>query len=485
MADTYIYQQACAIVYSNGDMVYQVGDTPDPSKGTVLEIVYPTVSGAFNSYEGTYRTSVLNIYINDPVYFRQANIFTHVPNLVYIYGAENIRSTVGARGLDGFVSGATKLKHIYGLADMEVSGFTSISGAFSSCSLLDNINDIENWNMGTLERDGLYRTFSGCSALTTLDLSSYDLSKVNTLYNTFYLCKSLTTLNLGNIFTDCAPATGTVAVDLSSAFMNCTKLTTINDIFSNIPRSEHISQIQLSTMMRECYVLNTPIDLSGLALGNTYATFFNCYSIPSIDMSGCTFTTTNRNINNTFTNCYALETLDLSNIAPVASPSTGSDTFMGTQSLGYLDLSCGFYDTAGKSSTFFNNSGITSVTLGEGFLFGSAILPPGVWERESTGDTYSAAQLKSVWNSSMADTYNLVDTYDADNKYAIIYSNGDMVIQETNAVDSSRGEVLYSFSKRYSPSLKAVIMSASSTDLLGCLNAVELLTVVVPRRPPV
>ena len=113
--------------------------------------------------------------------------------------------------------------------------------------------------------------FAGCSSLTTLDLSSFDTSKVTDMHGMFSGCRSLTTLDLSNfdtskvtdmsnMFKDCSDLNN---IDLSSfytdhvknmsgMFQNCSNLTTLNLCTFLIS-----SDVNISNMFKDCSNLTT------------------------------------------------------------------------------------------------------------------------------------------------------------------------------------------------------------------------------------
>ena len=441
MADTYLYNAPMAILYSNGDLVFQSGDTIDESRGSVVTSWGTDGMGCFEI--SCTRNLVKQVYITTNIRMKTSSMFSNLSNLEYMYGVEKIDLS-NIASLANFVSGNQKLKHIYGLADMDTSCVTNANSMFTNNSSLDNINDIEGWTIA-LKGSGLNAAFQSCTQLTSIDLSGWDLSQLTSIQSCFSSCSSLQSVDLGNIFTDCTSGNtmSNIRITLGSAFFNCLNLTSLNDILSNIPRTSNISAVDICQIFASCSKLNIPINLSELPLDNIYGAFSNCHSLQSVDMSGCIMPRTNTGAYNLFYCCYALETVNFENTTVIRAASSTRSVFQNTRSLSYLDLTNGFFDQSGKNAEFFKNSGITRISLGSGFQFESSILPPGIWERESTGEQYSAAELKNIWDSSMADTYFLADLTDYDNKYAIIYSNGDMVFQETNILDPSKGTALW------------------------------------------
>ena len=110
-----------------------------------------------------------------------------------------------------------------------------------------NLKTISNIvNLHTDEVTEMHEMFSGCTSLTSLDLSSFNTEKVTDMYGMFYDCSKLTSLDLSSfntekvtsmhaMFSSCESLTG---LDLSSfntekvtsmtyMFYNCNKLTKI------------------------------------------------------------------------------------------------------------------------------------------------------------------------------------------------------------------------------------------------------------------
>ena len=411
MADTYVKvseldtDSAYAIVYSNGDLVYQMTNEPDASRGNVVDsiVCYDNKINT-SSALSAYVNSIKAAYINTPIEFTNSNIFYNYANLEYVYNAQNM--VISGDSLYECFRGCTRLYHIYGLADMNIHNVHDVRYLFYNCNNLDNINDIEGWNLQiSSNSQGLSHTFYKCENLYTLDLSGWDLSQAYSLQRAFYEAKSLLHVNLGNIFSDVQSPTE--EINLTESFSSCYALESINDIFSNIKPEQ---KIILSNTFNYCRVLTTRINLSNHTIKSFSSTFYGCYALKYIDMSNCTIETA-ASSTSFCRDCYNLRVLDLSNITTTVKGSTLSYTFNNTYRLAYLDLSSGYFDEGSKGANFFAGSGISKVKLGSGFKFYNSILPSGNWRRESTGDIYTAEQLKAAWNSRapMADTYEKVN----------------------------------------------------------------------------
>lgn len=99
------------------------------------------------------------------------------------------------------------------LSGWDISNIESLKSMFDGCSSLSNLklppqikNDV---NLMTM--------FSGCSSLTTLDLSGWDMAESSALQSMFDGCSSLTTIYLDNTN---IPQTSTIW----GIFKDCTSL---------------------------------------------------------------------------------------------------------------------------------------------------------------------------------------------------------------------------------------------------------------------
>ena len=143
---------------------------------------------------------------------------------------------------------------------------------FDGCNNLVNITGLSK--MITNQVQDMHSMFSGCSSLTSLDLSSFNTSNVTNIFYMFQGCSSLTELDLSSFNT-------TNVTDVSSMFRNCTNLRTVN--------------------------------LSGFNTNNIFnfsCMFQNCISLTSLDLSN--FTVTNNSMTGSmFDRCTNLYTLKL------------------------------------------------------------------------------------------------------------------------------------------------------------------------------
>lgn len=159
--------------------------------------------------------------------------------------------------------------------------------------------------------------FSGCSSLTSLDVSNFDTSKVTVMYEMFCRCSSLTSLDVSNFDTS-------LVTDIGSMFGYCSSLTSLN--VSNFDTSKVTSM---------------------------YAMFYGCSSLTSLDVSNFD-TSLVTNMNSMFCRCSALSYLDLSNFDTSQATNIGS-TFYGCYALTSLLLGPNFFKTSVVTSIDFSS----------------------------------------------------------------------------------------------------------------------------------
>ncbi|WP_278870273.1 BspA family leucine-rich repeat surface protein [Leyella stercorea] len=171
---------------------------------------------------------------------------------------------------------------------------------FYGCKNLTTIEGIEYLNTENVTSMSLM--FSGCSALTTLNLSNFDTQNVTNMTGMFSDCRALTTLDVSNFNTQ-------NVTNMYYMFSNCSALTTLD--VSNF-NTQNVTD--MSGMFSDCRALTT-LDVSNFNTQNvtdmSYM-FFNCSAITTLDIAN--FDTKNvTDMSYMFYNCSALKTLDVSN----------------------------------------------------------------------------------------------------------------------------------------------------------------------------
>ena len=142
---------------------------------------------------------------------------------------------------------------------------------FNGCSQLTSL-DLSNFNITRVTN--MARMFKGCSQITSLDLSNFDTSKVTRMHNMFYGCSNLTYINLKN-------------------FIENNSLD-ITDIFYGVPDNiiiclnENNSHILNEINKKKCYNIDCSYEMKINNYSNCYKNC-NYYHYFNNDNTFCTF----------------------------------------------------------------------------------------------------------------------------------------------------------------------------------------------------
>ena len=170
---------------------------------------------------------------------------------------------------------------------------------FEGFSAVTEIRGLENLN--TSEVTDMSRMFAGCSALRSLDLSSFDTSKVTRMSEMFEYCGSLISLDLSSFDTS-------QVTSMKSMFSGCASLTSLD------LTSFDTSQVRnMEEMFEYCESL-TSLDLSSFDTSKVRYMgwmFFGCVSLIALDLSNF-YTSQVTDMERMFLGCKSLTALDLS-----------------------------------------------------------------------------------------------------------------------------------------------------------------------------
>ena len=147
---------------------------------------------------------------------------------------------------------------------------TSCKYWFQSCVKLTTIEGVQYLN--TSEVTTMQQMFSGCSDLTTLDLSGFDTQKVTDMSQMFEYCNRLTSLDLSNCSNE-------ELTNMSYMFNGCKSLSTLDLSSFNTQ-----SVTNMASMFFSCSSL-TSLDLSSFDTRNVsqiYQMFYNCNKLETI-----------------------------------------------------------------------------------------------------------------------------------------------------------------------------------------------------------
>ena len=171
---------------------------------------------------------------------------------------------------------------------------TSCYRWFQNCNDLTTIEGIEYLNTQNVTNMGFM--FNGCSALRTLDLSSFDTKNVTNMEYMFYGCPTLETLDLSNFDTK-------NVTNMEYMFKGCSALNTLN--LSSFD-TQNMTNIQ--SMFKGCSALTT-LDVSNFDtknVTNMSEMFSSCFGLTTIYASDKFVTTACEFYRDMFAGCTNL-----------------------------------------------------------------------------------------------------------------------------------------------------------------------------------
>ena len=221
---------------------------------------------------------------------------------------------------------------------------------FMKCSSLNSITGMENLN--TANVTDMRYMFSGCSGLTSLDVSNFNTANVTWMNSMFDSCKSLTSLDVSSF--------NTVNVtSMSAMFQGCSALTSLD-----VSKFNTANVTDMSYMFYGCSGL-TSLDVSNFNTANVTVMgymFHGCSGLTSLDVSN--FNTANvTNMRSMFDDCSGLTSHDVSNFN-TANVTNMYNMFQGCSGLTSIDVSN--FNTANVTSMgymFSLCSGLTSLDV--------------------------------------------------------------------------------------------------------------------------
>ena len=221
---------------------------------------------------------------------------------------ENIKKDVVILGTTGTYegSGGVGIKRevsAQGVYQMPTSSFTF--------ALPSNATDVGSY--------ALYYAFSGCTGLTTVDLSSLTtVSGSYALQQAFNGCTGLTSLDLSSLTT----VSGSYA--LQQAFNGCTGLTTV-DLSSLTTVS---GSNTLYRAFSDCTDLTT-VDLSSLTTVSgsytLYYAFSDCTGLTTVDLSSLTTVSGNNIMQYAFSDCTGISNINFNNLQTIGANRSASN----------------------------------------------------------------------------------------------------------------------------------------------------------------
>jgi surface protein len=123
-----------------------------------------------------------------------SEMFKDIKNMIYISFLSNF-DTEELMNMSGLFSGCSSLTSI-DLSYFNTKNVFLMSNVFNGCSSLESV-DIANFN--TENVNTMESMFSGCTSLTSLDISNFNTKSLLTASYMFYNCKNIKYLNIVNL----------------------------------------------------------------------------------------------------------------------------------------------------------------------------------------------------------------------------------------------------------------------------------------------
>ena len=193
--------------------------------------------------------------------------------------------------LSSFFSGFHNLETIEGLEYLNTSIVYDMGAMFSGCSALTSL-DVSKLNTSNVTNMG--SMFSGCSALTSLDLRNFDTANVTDMGSMFSGCSALTSLDLRNFDT-------ANVKDMGSMFSRCSALTSLDVSKFNT------SNVKGMGYMFYCCSSLTSLDLRNFDTANVTDMLCMFYACSALTTIYCEDAWSCENSNYMFSGCSSLE----------------------------------------------------------------------------------------------------------------------------------------------------------------------------------
>ena len=202
------------------------------------EIIY----ASFNEADGllTVSTVAKNIEVVDASYMFDYLLGLHTVDFGDFYIN---KTTTKLLGMFSYCPSLTSLD----VSSWDVSNVTDLSYVFGGCYGLTNL-DVSSWDTSNVTK--MVNTFWGCSGLTSLDVSSWDTSNVTSMSGMFESCSNLTSLDVSNWNTP-------NVTNMGLMFYDCTNLAQLNIV--NWSFNENID---LNKMFNNCASISQACEIT-------------------------------------------------------------------------------------------------------------------------------------------------------------------------------------------------------------------------------
>ena len=248
----------------------------------------PTLLDAFNALSRAYggegkarskekaleELAIVFVGPAEGVQLKAGPITTSSPKLIELISFANLRKldTSAITSMDRMFSGCSALTSL-DVSNFDTKQVTDMGSMFQNCKGFTNL-DLSNFD--TKAVTDMSEMFSGCSALTSLDVSNFDTSKVTNMDRMFNYCPALTNLNLSNFDTK-------AVTSMYEMFSGCSALTSLD--VSNFDTQK------VTSMDRMFYagIALTSLDVSNFdtkQVTDMGSMFYGCRALTSVKFPG-------------------------------------------------------------------------------------------------------------------------------------------------------------------------------------------------------
>ena len=223
--------------------------------------------------------------------------FYYLTKLETITGLEYL-NTANVTDMSYMFSGCSKLTSL-DVTKFNTAKVTKMNEMFYNCSKLTSL-DVTKFN--TANVTDMSYMFSDCSKLTSLDVTHFNTANVTNMTHMFYSCSSLTSLDVTHFNT-------ANVMDMHGMFYSCSSLASLDVTHFNTAKVT-----DMSFMFSSCSSL-TSLDVTHFntaKVTDMSFMFSSCSSLISLDVTH--FNTENvTNMRNMFSGCSSLTSLDVTN----------------------------------------------------------------------------------------------------------------------------------------------------------------------------
>ena len=159
-------------------------------------------------------------------------------------------NTYAPTSLKDFFKNCTALETISGLKYLNTANVTDMTSMFSGCSALTSL-DLTNFNTSKVE--SMCYMFEDCSALESLNLTKFNTANVTDMSGMFYKCQNLSSLNLTNFNTEKVTKMSWMFSNLKLSSLDLSNFNTEEgrDMFNMFSFCQNLSSLNLTNFNTE------------------------------------------------------------------------------------------------------------------------------------------------------------------------------------------------------------------------------------------